>query len=109
MTGWLTGDEKEDGCGASVDRLMMLARCYLDAFAGAKRVVVVVHLERKFAIEHIEELAGVVVMVAGFAGAGWHPLFDDAELWRAEEVPAVALAAPGIVIGRFDADLSHLV
>jgi len=54
-------------------------------------------------VEDVEELAGVGMVVAGLAGAGGHELFDDAEVGRADEVPAVAVgfvgAAPGVMLG----------
>src|SRR5260370_41090477 len=30
---------------------------------------------------------------------GGHQLFDDVELWGADEVPAIAVVAPGVVLG----------
>ena len=64
--------------------------------------------EGEFSFEDEEELARVRVEVPGFAGAGRHELFDDAEFGSFYEVPAVAVgslrASPLIVLGGFGAD-----
>jgi hypothetical protein len=36
--------------------------------------------------------------VAGLAGAGWHELFDYLKVGGAEEMPAVAIVSPGVVL-----------
>lgn len=62
-----------------------------------------VYFEGQLSIQHVEELAGVRVVVAYLAGAGWHEFFNDAEFGRFDEVPAVAVgalrASPLIVFG----------
>jgi hypothetical protein len=67
-------------------------------------VVLVLDFEREFAFEDVEELARVDMMVARLGGAGRHALFDDAEAGCADEVPAVAVVSPGVVLGGVGAD-----
>ena len=59
------------------------------------------HLKREFAFEDKEELGCVDMGMAGLTCARRHELFDDAELWRFDKVPTVAIgslrAAPLIV------------
>jgi hypothetical protein len=98
VAGGLAGDEDSHRLGVAVDCLMGLAGCDLDALAGLEGEVVVLDLEGELAGEDEEELAGVDVVVAGLAGAGWHQLFDDVQFGRADEVPAVAVVAPGVVL-----------
>jgi hypothetical protein len=87
---------------------MILAGGDFEAFAGVEDDVVVVDFEGEFSLEDVEELMGVDVGVTGFAGAGRHELFDDAEFGGTDEVPAVAVcglwASPLVVFGGFCAD-----
>lgn len=86
-----------------VPRLMLLAGRDLNSLTRVKDELVMLDLHRQLAFENIKELASAVVMVAGLAGAGGHPLLDDVELGRLDEVPAVAGvvagAAPLVVFG----------
>ena len=103
MAGGLAGDYYADGGGAAINGLMGLAGSDLDSLAFLEGEVVVLNLHCEFAVEDVEELACVRVVVASLAGAGGHEFFDDAEVGRADEVPAVAVgfvgAAPGVVLG----------
>jgi hypothetical protein len=93
---------------ASIDCLMLLAGGDLESFAGLKNKVVMFYFESQLSFENEEELACVDVGVAGFAGAGRHKLFDDAQCWGTDEVPTVAVgclrASPLVVFGGFCAD-----
>src|SRR5205814_2506448 len=42
--------------------------------------------------------------ISRFATTGGHALLDDAETSRAQEVPAIANGAPGVVFSGFNAD-----
>ena len=97
--GRLTGNDDADRSGVVVDGLMSLARCDLDSLPWLESEVVMLDLDGEFALEDVEELAGTRVAVAGFAGAWGHEFFDDAEVGGADEVPAVAVVAPGVVLG----------
>lgn len=103
MAGGLAGDEDADWDGVPVDGLVGLAGGYLDSLACLESDVVVLDLDGQFAVEDVEELAGVGVVVAGLCCVGGHCFFDDAEFRCADEVPAVAVgfagAAPGVVFG----------
>ena len=87
---------------------MALAWGDLEAFAWVEDEVVMFDFESQFSFQHEEKLACVNVGVTGFAGAGRHELFDDAEFGRFDEVPAVAIcslrASPLVVVGGFCAD-----
>jgi hypothetical protein len=84
MAWGLAGDEEAGGGCASVDGLMALAGGDLEAFSGVEDDVVVVDFEGEFTLEDVEELMGVDVAVTGFAGAGRHEFFDDAEFGCAD-------------------------
>src|SRR5260370_19319697 len=99
LGGGLAGDEDAHGALAAVDGLVGLAGGDLDSLAGLEGEVVVLDLEGELALEDEEELAGTGVVVAGLPGAGGHQLFDDVELWGADEVPAIAVVAPDVVLG----------
>jgi hypothetical protein len=104
VAGRLAGDEDSHGAGAAIDGLMGLAGGDLDALAGFEGEVVMFDLDRELSPKDEEELAGVEVVVAGLAGAGRHQLLDDVEVGRADEVPAVAVIAPGVVLGGSGGD-----
>jgi hypothetical protein len=84
---------------------MLLAGRDLEAFAGLKDKVVMFDFESQLSFEDVEKLARVDVGVAGFAGAGGHEFFDDAQLGCFDEVPTVAVgclrASPLVVFGGF--------
>jgi hypothetical protein len=104
----LTGDQDTHGLGGSIQRLMTLTGRYLEAVAWVKDKVVMFDFESQLSFEDVEKLACVDVGVAGFAGAGGHKLFDDAQLGCFDEVPTVAVgclrASPLVVFGGFCAD-----
>jgi hypothetical protein len=104
----LTGDQHSHWFGAAIYCLMALAWRYFESFASVKNKVVMFYFHGQFSFQHEEKLARVDVEVAGFAGAGRHELFDDAELGSLDEVPAVAVgtlrASPLVMLGRFCAD-----
>lgn len=54
-------------------------------------------------LEHIKELARVLVVVHLFEPAGGDPFLDDAEVVSLEKVPSVAAIAPAIMFGVTDA------
>jgi hypothetical protein len=87
---------------------MALAGRDFESFSGLKNKVVVFDFEGQLSFEDVEELTGMDVGVADFAGAGRHELFDDAEFGSLDQVPAVAIgslqASPSVVFGRFCAD-----
>ena len=70
--------------------------------------------EGELARQHVEELRCVVVQMTFLGGAGRHALFDNAQVFGAMEVPAVAElisdgAGPVIVLGSFMTDGLHHV
>ena len=108
VAGGLAGDDDAEGVRAFIRRLVLLARGDFDAFAFLKDEVVIFDFDGQFAFEDVEELAGVDVGVADFLGSGRHELFDDAQVRRPDQVPAVTVgrleASPFIVFGGAGAD-----
>jgi hypothetical protein len=87
---------------------MLLAGRYLEPFTGVKDKIAMLDFEGQFSFEDEEKLTRVNVGVPGLAGARWHELFDNAELGRFDEVPAVTIgslsASPLVVLGGSFAD-----
>jgi len=57
------------------------------------------HLKRGSALQDVEHLLRALVVMQLLGSAGWHAFLDYAQAVGAQEVPAVALVAPGIVLG----------
>lgn len=64
----------------------------------------VIHFHENFAVEDVEELLGVLVMMANLGGARRHELFDDAQVLVFDQIPAIAVDSPAIVFGILAAD-----
>lgn len=96
--GLASHDDAEWSC-AAVHGLVGLARSDFDALPCFEGEVVVFDFHGELAGENVEELAGSGVMVARLGGAGGHELFDDAEVGGLDELPAVAVVSPGVVLG----------
>ena len=100
----------KDSCGSrvSIDCLMLLAGEDFEPFAGVEYEEVMFYFEGQLSLEHVEELVGVEVRVASFAGAGGEEFFDDAQVWRLDEVPAITVGAlrtsPFVMFGGCGAD-----
>jgi len=79
----------------------------LESLGCSEWVVLVVNLHREFAFEDEEELPGLLVEMTLFFRAGGHPFFDDAQVSRLDQMPAVAIgtvgATPFVVLGGFSA------
>jgi len=104
----LTGDEYSHGLLTTVDGLMLLAWRDFNSFSGLEDEVVMLDFDGEFSFEHQEELTCVDVGVTDLAGAGRHEFFNDAELRRFNEVPAITACSirtsPFVVFRRFCAD-----
>jgi hypothetical protein len=87
---------------------MLLAWRDFESLTGLKNKVMMLDFEGELSFQHEEKLACVDVGVTDLAGGGRHELFDDAELRRFDEMPAVALgplwASPFVMLGGFCAD-----
>jgi hypothetical protein len=87
----------------SVERLVRLTGGDFDALSGLKNIVQPIDFKDQDSFEDVEELSGMMVVVAALTCAGRHELFDDAEVWRFDQVPAVAIgsevASPLVVVG----------
>src|SRR5260370_33638898 len=79
VAGWLTGNQDAHLCSAAIQRLVGLARRNLQPLSGTKHEVVMLHLQRQLAGQHIEELPRLPVEVAGLRGAGRHKLLNYIE------------------------------
>src|SRR6187402_1321210 len=108
MTWRLAGQNEAERRVPGVFGLMALSRGDFDALARFDGEVVVLDLHVGFSFKHVQELARADVVMARLGGAGRHEFFDDIQLWRADEVPGVALvrvgAAPLVVLCRGRAD-----
>jgi hypothetical protein len=89
---------------------MSLAGNNVDSFSGMKDDVMLFHLQGQLALQNEKELAGMRVKVSDLGGAGRHKLFNNAQAWGFDEVPAVAVrllrTSPFVMFGRFCADHS---
>ena len=78
VTWGLAGHDDAQRACAFVLRLVALAGGDFDSFSFLEDEVVILDFERQFALENVEELAGVDVGMAGFLGPGRHQFFDYA-------------------------------
>ena len=91
---------------------MMPTGSDLDTCAGLKDEAVLLHFNGQLSFKNVEELAGTEVKVSNLTRAGWHELFNDAEIGCPDEMPAVARISlrttPLVVLSGLRADdLSH--
>lgn len=61
---------------------MRATRRYVQTFAPAQMMDDAFQLEHRFTFQHIEELACMYMAMTLFEAAGWHTLFDDAQIIR---------------------------
>jgi hypothetical protein len=108
MAWWLTGDDHANRIFALIQRLMLLASGNFDSFMRVKDKMMMFDFQGQLPFQNVEELACMDVRMSGLTCAGWHKFFDNAEVWRFDEVPAVAvsslLPAPSVMFGRCYAD-----
>jgi len=100
VTRGVRDDEEVHGCRATIDRLVVYAWRDLEPRPRRQQVQCPRDLERQFAAEHKKELSCLRMTVPYLIGVGRHALLDDAQIGGAHEVPAVALRAPDVVVGR---------
>jgi hypothetical protein len=90
-----------------VHGLMLLAWRNLNPLTGAEHEVMVLHFHRQFSFEHKKELPSFGVKVTLFLRSRWHQLFDNAQIGRLDQMPAIAIGAmrtaPLVVFSRFGA------
>jgi hypothetical protein len=103
MAWWLTGDDHPERMRTFIQSLMPLARDNLDSFARFKRKVVIFDFQDQLTFENEEELARTNVGMSNLTRACGHEFFDNAEVWRLDEVPAIAIrsvrSTPFVVFG----------
>jgi hypothetical protein len=82
---------------------MPLAWANLDAFTCFKNKVMMFDFQSQLTFENEEELARMDVGMSSLTRAGGHELFDNAQVWRFDEMPAIAvnslLSTPFVVFG----------
>jgi len=87
---------------------MRLSGRDFDSLSGLKIEGLAVDFEGQNSIENVEELPRMKMVVATLPRAGWHELFDDAQVGRPDQMPAVAvgseIAAPLVVFCGLCAD-----
>jgi hypothetical protein len=86
---------------------MLLAWRDLDPFPCLKHEVMTLNFQGQLTFQDEEELPGMDVGVADLTCTGRHELLDNAEFWRFNKVPAVAVisvrAAPLVMFSRLSA------
>jgi|SRR5580704_7570379 hypothetical protein len=99
----LTGDDHPHRMRTFIQSLMPLAWGNLDSFTCFKNKVMMFDVHGQLAFENEEELARMDVGMSSLTCTGGHEFFDNAEVWRLDEVPAIAvsslLSAPFVVFG----------
>jgi hypothetical protein len=87
---------------------MLLAWGDFQPFTGLKDKIMMLDFEGQFSFEDKEKLTRADVRMADFTSPGRHELFDDAELWRFDQVPTVTVgplrSSPLVVLCGFCAD-----
>jgi hypothetical protein len=82
---------------------VLLAGRDFNTCAGLQDEAVLLHFNGQLSFKNVEELAGTEVKMPNLTRAGWHELFDDAEIGCPDEMPAVARVSlrttPLIVFG----------
>ena len=103
MTWRLAGYDHAYWLCTAIDSLMLLAWANLDTLAGSQQKILMLDLNREFPRKNEEKLPRAIVRMPKFAGCRRHAFFDDAQLSRFDQVPAIAIgtiqAAPRIVFG----------
>jgi hypothetical protein len=93
---------------AAVYCLVPLTSNDLNPFASTQQQLMTLDLEGQLSIQDEEELTSMNMRVTCLAGTRRHELFDDAELGRFDEVPAITVRSvwttPLVVFGRFGTD-----
>lgn len=101
----LTGDKHANRFHTAIQRLVLLAWGNLDSFTCLKNKVVILDLQGQFTFQNEEELACMDVGVSDLTCSSGHEFLDDAEVWRFNEVPTIAissvLSTPLVVFSRF--------
>jgi hypothetical protein len=110
MTWWLASYDHSHRLFTLVHGLMLLTWRNLQSLTRKKKVVTVLHFHRQFSYEHEKELPSFGVDVTLFMGSRWHQFFDNAQIGRLDQMPAIAIGpmrtAPLIVFrGFFTCDL----
>src|SRR5262249_54504486 len=92
-------DEKHKIAARAVEHLMSLAGGDVHSFVFIQRKVLPFHLEYSYALDDKKELLRLVMIVAHLRGPGRHALVDDAQLAISDQVPAITVFSPRIVLG----------
>ena len=98
MTWRLAGHQEAHRACALVDGLVRLAWCDLDSVSPEQAEDLMLNLQGQLTFQYKKELSCTLVMVPDLAGAGRHLLFDDMEIRRADEEPAVTGSSPGVML-----------
>jgi hypothetical protein len=99
----LTGDDHPHRMRTFIQRLMPLACDNLDSFACFKNKVMMFDFQGQLTFKNEKELARMDVGMSSLTRAGGHEFFNNAEVWRFDEVPAITvsslLSTPFVVFG----------
>lgn len=104
----LTRDKQARRVRTAIENPMTLPGRNLEASAGVKNEAVLLHVNGQLSRENVEELARMEVEMLDLTRARRHELFDDAEIWSPDEMPAVAVLSsrttPFVMLGGLRAD-----
>ncbi len=95
--------KKANVTARTINCLMRLAGKYFQSLAWFYQCCTVVDLNRELAFQHIKELARPDVKMALLLCARRHAFLDDTEFPATHKMPAIADAAPYIVLSIRDA------
>src|SRR5579859_1086711 len=102
--GWLRDNQEPHGLRGRIANLVARARQDSDSAARRYQRLLAIHFHQDLAAENVEELLGVLVMMANLGGARGHELFDHTQVLVSDQVPAIAVDTPAIVFGVLAAD-----
>ncbi len=99
----LTGDDHPHRMRTFIQSLMLLAWENLESFTCFKNKVMMFDFQGQLTFENEEELACMDMGMPSLTRVGGHEFFDNAQVWRFDEVPAITvnsmLSAPFVVFG----------
>ena len=96
--------KKANICARAIQGLVPLARIYLQSLPRLERMKSPIDLHRKLAFQHIEELPRLAVKMPLFCRSRRHAFLDYAEIFAAQQMPAITDIPPRIMFGVRRAD-----
>jgi hypothetical protein len=91
--------KESDGSVRAVDKLVRDAGFDVAPVAGSHRHLACIRLEKRFAIQDVEELIRAMMEMLFLRFSCRDQFFNDAELFRVDQVPTIAIETPRVVLG----------